>query len=80
MTTGRRPDLSSIEPIAPLPEEEADEQRERADRAGFVAAATAGSTPAVGVLAEEVDRRPPDAGRTGAGARAAGDREARQSR
>jgi hypothetical protein len=61
MTAEKRPDLASIEPIAPLPEENAEEQRERADRVGFAAAATAGSTPAVGVAAEEMDEAPPEA-------------------
>lgn len=62
MSTDRRPNLASIEPIAPAPElDEADEQRERADRVGFAAAATAGSTPAVGVLADEMDKPPADA-------------------
>ena len=61
MTSEKKPyDLKSIEPLAPPPEvDEAEEQRDRADRVGFAAAAAAGSTPAVGIAAERMDEELP---------------------
>ena len=62
MTRESKPyDLGAIEPIAPAPDaEEAEEQRDRVDRIGLAAAVTAGSTPAVGVAAEQMDDQPPE--------------------
>jgi len=59
----RRVDLSTIEPVVQGGDpEDADsrETRQDVDRVGTVAAAAAGSTPAVGLLAETDDEAPPD--------------------
>jgi hypothetical protein len=56
-------DLSKIEPIVhggDPQDVDAPETREDVDRVGTAAAAAAGSTPAVGVLAETDDEAPPD--------------------
>jgi hypothetical protein len=60
MTDERRtkPDLSSIEPIAPAADADdapAQEPIEQVDRLGRGAAEAVGSTPAVGVTAETID-------------------------
>jgi hypothetical protein len=57
--------LADIEAIAPAPDaDDAEELAHEADRAGMAAAATLGSTPAVGVAAEEMDD-PPSAAEPG---------------
>jgi hypothetical protein len=57
MTSERKPyNLSEIEPIAPAPDaDDADVMSRTADRVGLTAAATVGSTPAVGVSAAVED-------------------------
>ena len=60
MTSEKRYDLSSVEPLKPAPEDdEIERQEEHSERVGMVAAAAAGSTPAVGVAAEQVGETPP---------------------
>ena len=61
MTSESR-DLGSIEPLRPAPDaDEVERQEDHAEQVGMVAAAAAGSTPAVGVAAEDVGETPPDA-------------------
>ena len=59
----RHVDLSTIEPVVRRGDpEDVDSRnaRQDVDRVGTAAAAAAGSTPAVGVLAETDDEAPPD--------------------
>jgi len=58
MSEREKPDLSSIEPIGKLPDDEADAAIQEAARVGQTAAATTGSPPAVGVEATTIDSNP----------------------
>jgi hypothetical protein len=58
MSEREKPDLSSIEPIGKLPEDEAEAPVQGAERVGRAAAATTGSPPAVGVEATTLDSSP----------------------
>ena len=58
MSEREKPDLSSIEPIGKLPDDEADAAVREAARVGQTAAATTGSPPAVGVEATTIDSNP----------------------
>lgn len=55
MSEREKPDLSSIQPIGKLPEDEADAPVAEAERVGRAAAATTGSPPAVGVEATTIN-------------------------
>jgi hypothetical protein len=55
MSEPEKPDLSSIQPIGKLPEDEADAQVAEAERVGRTAAAISGAPPAVGVEATTMD-------------------------
>jgi hypothetical protein len=55
MTERQKPDLSSIEPIGKLPDDESDRPIEEADRVGRGAVAIGNTAPAAGVGATTVD-------------------------
>jgi hypothetical protein len=54
-----KPDLSSIEPIGKLPDDEPDRPIEDAERVGHTSAAISGAPPAVGVDATTINSNQP---------------------
>ena len=59
MTEREKPDLSSIEPIGKLPDDEPDRPLQEAERVGRTAAAIGSAPPAVGVGATTLDSSQP---------------------